>query len=132
MVCEIALVFLLIMGARYWRVAPHQVILDGQNLQLNGLFKKTLPLTELSLSQLRIIDLNQEKGFRPKWRTLGMALGNLQSGWFRLHNGEKSFLLVTGKSNVIYLPTTKGFSLLFSVSHPQEFAKEIVRRAQSD
>ena len=125
---EIALACLLFLAYHYFRTAPHQVLLDDRRLHLRGLFKKSVPLPDLSVAQLRVVDLNQEKELAPRFKTWGMDMGRLKSGWFRSKRWKKSFVLLADKTNVIYLPTTKGYSLLFSVSSPQEFKDEISRR----
>jgi hypothetical protein len=51
-----------------------------------------------------------------------------QAGWFSLVNKEKALLFVTDTSSIVYLPTNKGYSVMLSVTEPQEFinaAKEL-------
>ena len=61
------------------------------------------------------------KEYAPTRRTLGTGLPGYASGWFRLHNGEKALVYLSRRDQVVYVPTSEGYSLLLSVEHPQRF-----------
>jgi hypothetical protein len=59
--------------------------------------------------------------YQPKWRTNGTAIPGYRAGWFKLRNGEKALMFVTETTDVVYLPTREGYSVLMSVTNPDEF-----------
>ena len=68
-----------------------------------------------------ILDLTKNKEFSPKWRTLATGLPGYSSGFFRLHNGEKTLVFLTQRNKVVYLPTTENYSLVLSLDEPEKF-----------
>jgi hypothetical protein len=52
---------------------------------------------------------------------MGTGLPGYAAGWFKLANGEKALVYVTTQSEVVYIPTTEGYSLLLSVTEPDRF-----------
>jgi phosphosulfolactate phosphohydrolase-like enzyme len=46
-------------------------------------------------------------------------------GWFKLKNKEKALVFVTDKSHIVYVPTTKGYSVMMSVLDADTFAASI-------
>ncbi|HRC85012.1 MAG TPA: PH domain-containing protein [Thermoanaerobaculia bacterium] len=105
-------------------LAPRRVTFevgDG-TLRFHGdLYGKPIRLSELQLDQAQILDLAQEPGLLPRWRTAGTALGRAyNSGWFRLRNGEKALLYLTRRERVLSVPTTLGYRLLLSPESPEQ------------
>jgi hypothetical protein len=76
---------------------------------------------ELVRDQARLVDLDRQPELAPKKRVNGADLANLRQGWFQLRNGEKALLVVTDPHHVVYIPTTKGYSLLMSPPEPARF-----------
>ncbi len=93
-----------------------------EGLRISGtIYRKYIPKEEIKEDEIKILNLNIEKEYRPKARTNGISLPGCKQGWFKLENGEKALLFVTDYSKVIYIPTKKNFSLLLSVENPEEF-----------
>jgi hypothetical protein len=63
----------------------------------------------------------------PKRRTLGTGLPGYASGWFRLRSGEKALVYLTRRRDVVYVPTSDGYSLLLSVEEPEKFIGTLQR-----
>jgi hypothetical protein len=43
------------------------------------------------------------------------------AGWFRLRNGKNALLYVTDRRRTVYVPTTKGYSVLLTPQEPERF-----------
>ena len=101
-----------------------KVIVEGDRIKLVGdLWGRSIPFSKLELAKAKITDLGHDSEYRPKWRTCGTGLPGYASGWFKLANKEKALLYVTRRENVVYIPTTDGYSLLLSVQEPERFLK---------
>jgi len=95
-------------------------------LQLRGdLYGRFIPRADLRTDAARIVDLPATPELLPRWRTLGTAAGGYSSGWFKLANGEKALLYLTDGSHAVYVPTTRGYSLLLSPQSPDRFLEAL-------
>jgi len=86
-----------------------------------GLYSRFIPKAQIDTTGVRVINLNTETGFKPKWRTNGAGLPGYSAGWFKLQNGEKALLFMTDKSSAVYIPTTENYSIMLSVKDADEF-----------
>lgn len=115
------LVGLSVYGARNSRFE-----LSSSGLQIRGdAYGRSLAADQLRGGSARQIDLKDEPTLKPKRRLLGTAIGGYRSGWFRLANKEKALLYVTDSSQVIYIPTTAGYSIMLSVAEPERFLERL-------
>jgi hypothetical protein len=93
-----------------------------QGLHIRGdLFGRLVPRGSLHAEDARVLDLKQDKTYRPSLRTMGVGLPGYSSGWFRLRDRSKALLFLTDPSCAVYLPTTDGYSLLISPADPEGF-----------
>jgi hypothetical protein len=101
---------------------------DDQGLRISpGLYSRFIPKEDINAEGVRVINLNIETGYQPKWRTNGAGFPGYSAGWFKLQNKEKALMFVTDRSNVVYIPTNKSYSVLLSVREAGEFADLIQR-----
>ena len=104
-------------------------ILSEQGLEIKSfIYGRTLPREVFSSVTVLKLDLRNQQAYAPVIRTNGIGLPGYQAGWFSLVNKEKALLFVTDTSSIVYLPTNKGYSVMLSVTEPQEFinaAKEL-------
>jgi hypothetical protein len=99
---------------------------SADKLRLRGDFlEKNIPLNLLAREKARIVNLNDETALRPKWKLWGTSLPGYQTGWFKLGSGEKALIFLTDKTEVVYLPTTKNYSVLLSLENAPVFLKMI-------
>ncbi|AFY79175.1 hypothetical protein Ple7327_4033 [Pleurocapsa sp. PCC 7327] len=90
-----------------------QFELSEEGLRIKGdLHGRKIPISSLVVDEARKIDLNNLPQYQPKWRTNGTAVPGYRAGWFKLRNGEKAFMFVTETTDVVYLPTREGYSVL--------------------
>ncbi|QPJ61567.1 MAG: hypothetical protein G3M70_06575 [Candidatus Nitronauta litoralis] len=90
-----------------------------------GWYSQEIPKSRLRLDEARFINLKEEHQLQPVIRTNGTGAPGLSAGWFRLRNGDKAFLLVTRKNNVLYLPT-QDYILLLSLKEPVKFLDALI------
>ena len=106
-----------------------RVEIDHEQLRLVGDFwGREIPFASLKLSEARILDLHRNAKLAPKRRTFGTGLPGYASGWFKLRNGEKALLYLTRRTDVAYLPTSEGYSVLLSVENPHAFIETLEDR----
>jgi hypothetical protein len=91
-----------------------------------GIYSRTIPREKIDVSGIRIINLDIEKEYQPKWRMNGAGLPGFLAGWFKLQNKEKALLFVTDRSRVVYIPTSENYSILLSVQDAGEFTDIIL------
>ncbi|MGH7533370.1 MAG: PH domain-containing protein [Gemmatimonadales bacterium] len=104
--------------------------LSDRGLVFHGdVWGRRIPLTELRGGAARMVDLATEPGLKPVRRTMGTALPSYQSGWFRLADGEKALLYLTARNRALYIPTTKGYSVLLSPQDPDRMLADLQRLA---
>jgi hypothetical protein len=92
-----------------------------------SIYGRFIPREEIVAAGVRVFDLNIESEYQPKRRTNGAGLPGYAEGWFKLQNKEKALLFLTDRSSVVYIPTTKDYSVLLSVKEAEEFAG-LIRR----
>lgn len=121
----IGLMALTTMGSQKSRIEVH-----ADHIRIRGdLYGRAIPLTDVRIDEARVIDLRGEPGFRPASRRMGTGMPGYSAGWFRLRNGEKALVYVTDATRVVYLPTTRGYSVVMSLLRPDEMVAELKRVA---
>jgi len=90
-------------------------------------YGRSIDLTSLRLDEARVVNLDSGGDLRPRVRTNGIGLPGLGVGWFRLKNGEKALAAVSARDRVVYVPTDRGYSLLFSLERPEAFLDRLRR-----
>ena len=96
---------------------------NDQGLRISpGLYSRFIPKEDINTEGVRVINLNTDAAYKPKWRTNGAGLPGYAAGWFKLENKEKALLFVTDRSRVVYIPTTNNYSVMLSVREAEEFA----------
>ena len=83
----------------------------------------------LRVDESHILKLEKTSQFWPTRKTVGSNLPGYYSGWFKLRSGEKALLYVTDRRQVVYVPTTKGYSVMLSVREPQRLLEALGRQA---
>lgn len=93
-------------------------------LLIKGLVYKTvLNLDEIDLNNVKYINMNTEQ-LGMDYRSNGIGLPGLYVGWFK-KQGQKYKLYVTDKEKVLYIPTTKNYTILFSTKMGDEIIKQL-------
>ena len=115
-----------------WLLRRQQLRWNQQMLQVTSSFyRRSLPLADQELDKARVIDLQEQIDYSPRWKTNGTSLPGLKSGWFRLRNGNKALVALYGKGKVLWLPTRQGFDLLLQPHDPQALLDHLRQLALS-
>jgi hypothetical protein len=129
-ICGLLAIVLLALAYTAYSSRNSRVEISSDRIKLVGdLWGREIPVGLLNVSAARVMDLNASSEYLPKRRTLGTGLPGYSSGWFRLQNGEKALVYLTQRRNVVYLPTSDGYSLLLSVEDPKGFIEKLQRPA---
>ncbi|MDH3511356.1 MAG: PH domain-containing protein [Gammaproteobacteria bacterium] len=127
-ICAFLAIIIVALAYTAYSSRHSRVEISDDRLKLVGDFwGREIPRQLLNVSAARILDITKKSEFSPKRRTLGTGLPGYSSGWFRLRNGEKALVYLTQWREVVYLPTSDGYSLLLSVEQPQGFIETLQR-----
>jgi len=125
-ICVILTVVLLALAYTAYSSRNSRVEIEKDRIRLVGDFwGREIPFKLLDVAGARILDLTRNVGYSPKRRTLGTGIPGYASGWFRLRSGEKALVYLTRRHDVVYMPTSGGYSLLLSVEEPQSFIEAL-------
>ena len=103
-----------------------EIALTETELKLDiPFYKVQLARSELLVAQARLIDLKQEASLVPSFKTNGIGMPGFQLGWFNLKGKEKAFVAVTDKSELVLVPTTRGYNLLLTVPEGERFLAQL-------
>jgi len=104
-------------------------VAEGDLIVRTGVGTQRIALSNLRKHGLRRADVGSGSPLRPWLRTRGGALPGLESGWFRLKNGERAVCLVLDRKHVSYLRSdADNLSLLLSLRDPDALDALIARR----
>ena len=99
-----------------------QLEVSARGLEIDGgIFRKSIPMSELQVPMARIVDLDREPSLRPAFKIYGVGLPTYRSGWFRLKNGQRAAVAVSRPDLAVYVPTTQGYAVLVSPGDPAGF-----------
>ncbi len=90
-----------------------------------GLYGRFIPKEKIDAAGVKVVNLDLEKDYQPRWRTNGAGLPGLSLGWYKLQNSEKALLFVTDRSSVVYIPTTENYTVLLSVREADIMVEQI-------
>ena len=90
-----------------------------------AVYGRFIPREQIDTEGVMVINLNIDTEYKPRIRMNGIGLPGYAEGWFKLQNKEKALLFVTDRSNVVYIPTNKDYSVLLSVREAEEFAESM-------
>jgi hypothetical protein len=115
----IAVVLVLAGAATFFLSRAPKFEVSPEGLRISGSpFGRMIPAAQLRIDAARLVDFTKSPDLRPKWRTMGVGLPGYQAGWFRLHDGEKALVFLSGKRPAMYDPTDAGYCLLISPDDP--------------
>jgi hypothetical protein len=121
-ICMILTLVLLALAYTAYSSRNSRVEIENDRIKLIGDFwGREIPFKLLNVTDARILDLARNVEYSPKRRTLGTGMPGYASGWFRLRSGEKALVYLTRRHDVVYVPTSDGYSLLLSVEEPERF-----------
>ncbi len=121
-VCLILVAVLGLLAFVGYSVRNTRFEVSDQGLRIKGaMYGRFIPREQIAAENIQIMNLNTYNQYQPRRKTNGSDLPGYAEGWFKLKNNEKALLFVTDRSNVVYIPTNQGYSVMLSVSQPDEF-----------
>jgi len=132
-ICLLLVAVLLALAFTAFSSRNSRVEIGVDRIRLVGDFwGREIPFSLLDASGAQILDLARNSKYAPKRRTFGTGLPGYASGWFRLRNGEKALVYLTRRNEVVYVPTSDGYSLLLSIDEPERFIDSLrIKMGQS-
>jgi len=125
-ICLVIALVIIALAYTAYASQTSRVEITRDGIRLAGDFwGREIPFVALKTADARILNLGKKEEHALKWRTFGTGLPGYASGWFKLRNGEKALVYLTRRTDVAYIPTTEGYSLLLSVDNPQLFIETL-------
>ncbi|MBI2836213.1 MAG: hypothetical protein HYX85_00775 [Chloroflexi bacterium] len=115
---------LLVLTGYYMKNARFGIEEQGLRIRAS-LYSRFIPREQIVTAGARVLNLNSDTEYLPRLKTNGTGLPCYSEGWFRLRNNERALLFVTDRARVVYLPTNQDYSILLSVSKPDDFLQAI-------
>ena len=98
---------------------------SDQGFRIRGdMWGRSFSWTDLDVANVRVININEEPGYKPFLRTCGTGLPGYSAGWFRLRNKTKALVFMTARE-VVFIPTRKNFAVLVSSENNSALLKLI-------
>jgi hypothetical protein len=117
-------------GLLGYHAGPPTYTLTSDALAIHDHFYPvTIGAASTDVIGIRVVDLDQEAGWRPTLRVGGFASAQYQSGWFRAANGTRMRLYrERSTQRLILLPPKGGDApVLLQVADPDQFIEQIRR-----
>lgn len=112
----------LMAGLLAWSMHHRSVSLSSAGMRIRGLpWARVVPLGDLDIASVRIVNLDEQRKLRPGFKIAGARLPGFRSGWFRLHDARRAYVLLTDWRRTVELPRKDGRVYLFSLQRPESF-----------
>ena len=120
-----SIVFLLVfLAILFISSLNYKLSISNNKLVINSVIYNTeLSVDDIDCDNVRVINLDEEN-IKFSTRTNGIGLPGLQVGWF-LGNKTKYKLYITNRNKVVLIPTTLGYTILFSSDKASEIVNTI-------
>lgn len=98
----------------------HRLVHDAAGIELATTFYgRRLAWPDLRLDEARVLSLGERTEVKPVFKSNGMSLPGFRSGWFRSRALERMLVATAGGDRVLWIPTTRGYSLLLQPRNPR-------------
>lgn len=88
-------------------------------------YRQKLALSELRLDAARVISIDEHPEHKPMLKTNAVSLPGFRSGWFRSRALKKLFVATAGGERLLWLPTSRGYSLLLQPRQPRDLLQRL-------
>ena len=104
----------------------HRVLVDASGLEVvTAVYRRRLAWPELDLEAARVFSLDEYPGRKPMIKTNGMSMPGFHGGSFRSRCLDKLFVANVGGKRLLWLPTTRGYTLLLEPRRPQALLERL-------
>lgn len=112
----------LMAGLLAWSMYHRSVSLSPAGMRIRGLpWARIVPIGDIDIANVRIVNLDDQRKLRPGFKIAGSRLPGFRSGWFRLHDARRAYVLLTDWRRTVELPRKDGRVYLFSLQRPESF-----------
>ncbi|QLE87248.1 hypothetical protein FLM48_20540 [Shewanella sp. Scap07] len=102
-----------------YQINDAKLVIDEQTLTLDvPVYGFSLPLSEVDMQAISYLDWHTQPDLKPRLRTNGIGMPELQLGWFKLKNQQKAFMAMTDQSKLIMIPTSHDYPIILSLQQP--------------
>ena len=104
----------------------HRLGVDAAGLEVvTALYRRRLAWPELALGAARVIEIDEHPERKPLIKTNGMSAFGFNGGWFRSRDLTRLFVATAGGKRLLWLPTTRGYTLLLEPRRPQALLERL-------
>ncbi len=122
MIALAILIMPLMAGLLSWSMYHRSVSLSPTGMRIRGLpWARVVPFGDLDIGNARIVNLDEQRKLRPGFKIAGSRLPGFRSGWFRLHDARRAYVLLTDWRRTVELPRKDGRVYLLSLQRPEAF-----------
>ena len=122
LICVFLMGMFLLLFLMFTTSGKYTLTVTKDTLKIQSLFYNTrIQLSDVDADNMRMVDFDNLQINR---RTNGMGMSGLSVGWFA-GNGKKYKVYVTDRKNVLCIPTTKGYDIVFSTVQGDKIMHEI-------
>ena len=108
-----------------------KVIISNDYLTIKSIiYGRNIPFEKINVAGIKKINLLNDHDYNIKHKTNGIGFPNYYAGWMRLNNGDKAFVHLTDKTNVVLIPTEE-YDILLSINDFDKI-KEILETMKYD
>lgn len=117
------------MGVLAWAMHRRSLQVSDAGLRLRRWpWPRIVPWAELDVTGARIVNLDEQLELRPGLKLAGARVPGFRSGWFRLRDGRRAYVVLTDWRRTVELPRKDGRAYLFSLLRPDAFLDAIRQR----
>lgn len=111
----------------------HRLRFDADALVVKSGFNGcTVAYADLQLDNARVVDLAERTEYKPMLKLNGTGLPRFKGGWYLLRDRSRAFVAITGSARVLWIPTSKTYSLLLQPRQPQALLDALRTMADGD
>ena len=114
-----------------WRMHRRTLKLEDGVLKYGRMRWLQTAVGAIDLTAASILSLDEHRELQPVRRIAGTDMPGYRSGFFRLRDKRRAYVVVTDRRRVLVLPKRDGGLLMFSLVRP-EVALDALRRAADD
>lgn len=86
----------------------------------------TLAASNVDVGNIRVVDFDKDKDWKPVIRTNGFGMAHYHTGWFRVTNGQKVRMYRANSKRVVLLPPKgDGAPVLLETKDPDKFVADV-------
>lgn len=126
----IALLVIGLMGGIISASKNTNISINNNDVVINSfMYGRKIPIENVLVNEIKAINLSENKEFAVSYKTNGINVPKLTSGWVKLKNGKKALVFITDQEKVLLMPT-KDYIVLFSMENISEFIKKLQTQKQ--